>query len=332
MSQFKIKRGNKMDNVKNNKKSRLIEATALIETSKELVAKADSEMEKCKTEISKAAANFDEVKSSFKNVTFKKTEALLEKLGFDYLSQEEADAFELSIADSNAKDFTIKNISSGRFTGFILALIFALLTVAGWIYFAAQKLNLNFDMKNLDVAKATQSVEPMLKWVATDAVPGAGGSMMFGAIIVGLSALIVGWIVYALRTSLKSSKNLRVAQTTLEQSTDYCMSQEECQREMKEVDAHLWEATAEVKNLETILNEQTSVLERIIHVEGIVDEEKEYHPSSKKVMRETEKIMRATENLLDTPITIDKKLNPESVQSLNIAKDVYAEYLSRIYG
>jgi len=48
-------------------------------------------------------------------------------------------------------------------------------------------------------------------------------------------------------------------------------------------------------------------------------------------MRETEKIMRAAENLLETAITTERKLNFKSVQALNSARGVYAEYLSRIY-
>ena len=318
-----------MDNAKIDKNNKLLEAKSLIETSKELLAKADANMQKCQAEISKAAANFDEVKRTFKNVTLKKTEDLLEKLGFEYITKDEAAGFELSIEGNKNKNFAVKNISSGRFTGFVLALLFALITVVAWIYFAAKKLNM--DLTTLDTQKAMGSVEPMLKWVGTDVVPSVGGNVMVAAVLVGLSALIVGWIVYAIRISLKSSKNLRVAQSTLDQSTEYCMEQEVCQREMTEIDAHLWRATSEVKNLEIVLDERRSTLKRILHVEGAVEEEKEYHPSSKKVMRETEKIMQTMENLLETPITIDSKLNEESVQSLNVAKAVYEDYLNRIY-
>jgi len=48
-------------------------------------------------------------------------------------------------------------------------------------------------------------------------------------------------------------------------------------------------------------------------------------------MRETEKIMRGIEKLLNTAITKNGKLNFQSVQALNNARAIYADYLARIY-
>ena len=309
----------------NNKRS---EVESLIQTSKELIAKTDVNIEESKANVFKAAEAFDDTKRIFKNVTFKKSEELLEKLGFDYITQEESEAFELSIGDTNQKKFSVKNISSGKFTGFLFALFVALLMLAIWIYFAIK--NLAIEVNEMSIEKATNSVNPMLTWVATDVVP-ASGNVLIGALVVGFSALVVAWIVYAIRVVLKGSKNLRVAQETLEASTDYCMSQENSQGKMKKLEKHLLESTSELKKLEMILNEQNSVLTRVTYVEGTFDEGKEYHPSSKKVMRETEKIMRASETLFATSITEDDALNIKSIEALNAAKGIYSEYLSRIY-
>jgi hypothetical protein len=278
--------------------------------------------------ISQAAEDFDSAKRTFKNVTFQKAENLLEKAGFEYITFEEAEAFELSIDASDEEDFSVKTLSSGRFTGLILAIIVALLTVGAWIYLAMSKLGIDFSSINLETA--TSHINPILTWIGGDMIS-TNGSMTVGALILGFSALIMAWLVYAIRINIKGAKNLSIAKETFEKSNEYCMTQEECQREMKKVDAHLREATVEIGNFEMILNEQSSVLRRVIHVEGVYDEEKEYHPSSKKVMRETEKIMRASENLLETAITKDKKLNFQSLQALNSAKGIYSEYLARIY-
>ena len=307
------------------KKSKLAEADALIEASQELVQRVDSEVAECKIGTSEAAEKFDEVKRTFKNTILKNADSLLEKLGFEYVTHEEAEAFELSIDGNSKQEFSVKRLSSGRFTGLLLAILVALLTVAAWVYVALKKLTI--DPLSLTPETAMSHLNPVLEWIGGL----VGGTASIGALILGFSALIMAWLVYAVRINLKAKKNLRIAQDTFDKSTEYCMTQEECQREMKKVDNHLREATAEVGNLETILNEQLATLKRIIHVEGVHDEEKEYHPSSKKVMRETEKIMRAAENLLDTAITHEGKLNFQSVQALNSAKDIYAEYLSRIY-
>jgi hypothetical protein len=310
-----------METLSVNKKSKLAEAEALIEASQEIVAKVDLDVALCKVGISEAAEEFDSVKRTFNNVTFKNAENLLEKTGFEYITYEEDKAFELSIDTSDEQDFSVETLSSGRFTGLILAILVAVATAGAWIYLAMSKLNI--DPSSVDTETATSHVNPILEWI--------GGEMSIGALILGFSALIMAWLVYALRINMKGKKNLRIAKDTFDKSTEYCTTQEECQREMKKVDEHLREATVEIGNFETILNEQASVLKRIIHVEGTYEDEKEYHPSSKKVMRETEKIMRASESLLETAITQEKKLNFQSVQALNSAKGVYAEYLTRIY-
>lgn len=310
------------------KKNKLAEADALIGSSQELVAKAESEVAECKVGISEAAENFETAKQTFMDTTFASSEIELEKLGFEYTTFEEGASFELAIDPSNNEKFSVQNLSSGRFTGLILALMAALITVAGWIFLAMTKLGI--DPNSLDLQSATEQVNPILTWIGGEMFA-ANGNMMVGAVIVGFSALIMAWLVYAIRISLKGTKNLRLAQETFEKSNEYCMSQEDCKQEMKKVDAHLREVTQEIGNFDMILNEQLSVLKRIMHVEGAYDEEKEYHPSSKKVMRETEKIMRGAEHLVSTAITEDAKLNFQSVQALNSARGIYAEYLGRIY-
>ncbi len=310
-----------VESVTVNKKNKLAEAEALIEASQDIISKVDSEVAKCKVDISEAAEAFDNAKRNFTNVTFKNCENLLEKVGFEYTSFEDDDDFELAIDSNTNETFSVDNLSSGRFTGLLLAIFTAFLTVGAWLYLAMTKLEIDPSSVNLETV--TSHINPILEWI--------GGEVSLGALILGFSALIMAWLVYAVRISLKGNKNLRIAKENFQKSHEYCMSQDECQREMKKVDAHLREATKEVENLETILNEQSSVLKRIIHVEGAYEEDKEYHPSSKKVMRETEKIMRASENLLSTSITEEQKLNFQSVQALNVAKDIYAEYLARIY-
>jgi len=310
------------------KKSKLAEAKALIESSKELVSKADSEVAECKVGVSEAAEAFDSAKRTFNNVTFHNAESFLEKMGFEYSSFDEDDAFELALDEEESEDFSVENLSTGRFTGLILAIITALATLFAWVYLASQKLNIDLDGMNVESAK--EQVNPILNWIGGDMI-GANSNMMIGAIVLGFSALIMAWLVYAIRVSLKARKNLRIAKETYEKSAEYCMTKEECRREMKRVDAHLREATVEIGNFETVLDEQFSTLKRILHVEGSYEEDKEYHPTSKKTMRETEKVMRGAEKLLNTAITKDGKLNFQSIQALSNARAIYSDYLGRIY-
>ena len=309
------------------KKNKLAEAKELIESSKELVSKANTEVNECKNVISEAAEAFDESKRNFNNTTFKSAETLLEKLGFDYSSYDEIEPFELSIDDDD-DGFSVQNISSGRFTGLILALLAALATVGGLIYLALTKLNIN--PKTLTPETVVEQVNPVLTWIGTLG-GNTGGNMIVGAVILGFSALLVAWLVYAIRVNTKAKKNLHIAKEMHEKSKEYVMTKEERKREMEKIDAHLRKATEEVHNFDTILNEKVATLKRILHIEGAFDEDKEYHPSSRKTMRESEKIMQGIEHLLNTAITKEGKLNFESVQALQNAKEIYSDYLARIY-
>ncbi len=312
------------------KKSKLSSAQELIENSKELVSKANTEVEECKVGVSQAAEAFDEAKRDFNNTTFKSAETLLEKLGYDYNSYDEVEPFELSVDTNDSEDFSVQDISTGRFTGFLLALLAALATVGGLVYLALTKLNITIDPKTVTPQTAMEQINPVLNWIGTFGGH-TGGNMMIGAIILGFSALMVAWLVYAIRVTLKEKKNLDVAKETLEKSKEYCVSKEDCKREMQKIDAHLREVTEEVSNFDTILNEKVATLKRILHIEGAFDEAKEYHPSSKKTMRETEKIMQGIEYLLNTAVTKEGKLNFQSVQALQNARAIYADYLARIY-
>lgn len=310
------------------KRNKITEAKELIEASQELVAKVDSDVQECKLSISDAADEFDSAKRTFNNTTLKSCEGLLEKAGHNYITFHELKAFELNVNPDENEHFSVKSLSSGRFVGLLLAILVALLVLGAWIYLASIKLGI--DLTTLNPETVIAHVNPVLTWVGGEMI-GANGNMVIGALVLSFSALVCAWLVYAIYINIKGNRNLRIAKEMYAKSNEYCMTQEECKAEMKKVDAHLREATMEVNNLETILQEQASVLKRVIYVEGGYNVEKEYHPSSKKVMRETEKMLKGTEKLLNTAITNKGKLNTQSVEALSEARAIYAEYLSRIY-
>ncbi|MBU1669106.1 hypothetical protein KKC13_11860 [bacterium] len=313
------------------KKSKQVEAKELIESSKELVSKVDNQVEECKIGVSKAAENFDNIKRTFNNTIFTSSQELLEKVGFEYNSalDELNEPFELALEEKEGATVHIKNISSGRFTGLLLAIGAALVTLGVWIYFAAQKLNISLS-SNTTAEAIEAHINPVLAWIG-GGITGATGNPMFGALVLGFSALLMAWFVYAIRVNLKASKNLRIALKTYEESTEYSMSKDDCKKEMEKIDAHLQASNTEVENFTMLLNEQNSSLKRILHVEGAGSDEQSYHPSSTKVMRDTERLMRAVEKLLNTSVTSGGKLNFKSEQALSNAQAVYIDFLGRIY-
>jgi len=312
------------------KKSKQEEAKELIATSKELILKVDSQVEEYKVGVSQAAENFDEIRRTFNNTAFKHSEELLEKAGMEYVSNDDLDEpFELTLEPKDSSKLRVDNISSGRFTGLILAILAALAAVLGWIYLATQKLNIPL---TADMTPETiePNVEPVLTWIG-GGVTGAAGNPMFGMLTLAFSALLVAWLVYAIRVYLKANKNLRIAKETFEKTAEYTVEKDDSKREMASIDAHLRESHTEVENYQILLNEQNAILNRVIHVEGIASDETSYHPSSKKVMRDTERLMQVVDRLINTSVTNDGKLNPDSEKALSQAQAVYNDYLGRIY-
>ena len=302
-----------------------------MESSKELLSKVDSQVEECKIGVSQAADNFDDAKRTFNNTTFKSAEELLAKVGYSYNSalDELNEPFELSLEQKESGTVRIQNINSGRFTGLLLAIGTAVLTVGAWIYVATQKLSIPFDPEMTLEASEIHS-NPILSWIG-GGITGGVGNPMFGALILGFSALLMAWLVYAVRVHLKANKTLRIAKKAYEESAEYSLCKDDCKKEMEKVDAHLRECSREIESFTMLLNEQTAVLKRILYVEGSGSQEHLYHPTSNKVMRHTERLMRAMERLLNTSITASGKLNVKSEQALINAKAVYADFLGRIY-
>jgi len=318
-----------IDNVEG-AKDKIAEAKELIENSKDLVSEVDSAVQECQQGVSKAADDFDTQKRTFINQVFKSSEELLKKVGIEYGADSKLnEPFELSV-DTNAENIEIDYITSGRFTGMLLAIIFAVATFITWIYFAFVKLNLPIEKSSLSLKFIETNMDAVLTWIGGGVI-GIDGEPMIGGLILGFSVLIIAWIVYAIRLHFKTDKNLRLAKKAYIESRAYSFSKDECKKEMLIVDAHLREAIISIENFTIMLNEQNAVLKRIVYVEGVVNEDKSYHPSSKKVMRETEKLMKSIEALLNTSITRDGKLNPQSQKVLAIAKAVYADFTAKIY-
>ena len=312
-------------------KNKITEAKDLLENSKDLVFEVDSAVQECQLGVSKAANGFDTQKRTFTNQVFKSSEGLLKKVGVDYgVNSRINEPFELSVDITSDNNIEIGYISSGRFTGMLLAMIFALVTSLTWIYFAMKALNLPFEKSNLNLEFIESNMDAVLTWIGGGIV-GIDGDPMIGGLTLGFSALIVAWIIYALRVNFKADKNLRVAKKAYIESRAYSFSKDECKKEMLRVDAHLRDAIISIEDFTVILNEQNAILRRIVYVEGIATEDKDYHPSSKKVMRETERLMKNIELLLNTSITKKGVLNPESQKVLAIAKAVYVDFTARIY-
>ncbi len=301
------------------------QAKELIKNSAQLISEADSDVEVAKKSVSENVSRFEDVKNSLLNSTITQSQVLLEKASFDYANIEQDEPFEISLGTVDEK-VKVTDISSGGFSGFILALLSMLGVAGGWLYFACEKLGIALTPELINNQADQMSI---FKWIAS--LTGSEVEPMFGMIIVGTTSLLIGWMVYKLRVSMKENKNFRVANETFEKSNLYVENQREAKTEMERINEHIVEAIPVIENYTVLLDEQNSKLKRILHIEGIKENNSEYHSSSIDTMKETDLLMERVEALLFTPITKDGRLNDASVSALREAKSVSDYFISKIY-
>ncbi len=317
-----------IENSIKNLKSKNEQAKELVRKSKEIISKADREIEVAKSGILKNMDRLQEIKNNFLNTTFTKSLILLEKASYKYTQKESDEPFELSL-DSGNKSIFLKNISSGKFSGFILSLLSILLVAMGWVYLAIVNLGIKLQLEPPRIPD-NETINRIFTWIG-GGMTGAEGNAIAGEATVAISGLIVAVLVYKIYTSLRENKNFKVATDIYHKSHHYLKQQQEAKSEIEKIGQHIEEMIPTIEDYKYLLDEQNGKLARILHVEGTKDDYETYHPTSIETMKDTEQLMNRVQELITTPVTKDNRLNQKSISSLNEAKEVYQYFLSKIY-
>ena len=290
-------------------------AKKLIDESRELISTVDSDVSKTKNIVSKNITALKEAKAELANSTIAHSRGLLAKVNHPYTQDYDFTPFEVEIGASFER-VSVKSIGSGWFTGLILATLGMIVTALTWL-FVSSKLTGEYFL--LDKIPS----DALFSWM--------GGNAQVGMAIMAITSLLVGYLIYKLKTSMKQNKNLKSANSTFEQSNIYVSSQKELKSEMIRMDEHIKVVTPLIGNYKVLLDEQNAKLERIIHIEGALENHAEYQRTSKEVMDDTEKLMESVERLISTSVTQEGKLNEFSQNALIDTKVLYESYLSKLY-
>ena len=302
------------------------EAKALIKNSEALISKVDSEIRETKGIVAQNVANFELMKATISNSTLRESNALLEQVNFEHIKDEVEEPFEVTLG-TGYRNIYVSSIRSGRFTGLILALIGMVITAVAWILVASAKTAsyIQFDK----IPDQTQ-IQNIFSWIG-GGMTGGAGNPMFGMATVGVSALVVGLVIYKMRVSMKENKNFKVANKTFEESNSYVVDQQESKTEMEYVNEHIQECTPLIEGYKILLDEQNAKLKRVIYIEGNLEENSDYHSSSKETMKDSDRLMRRVEHLISVPVTQGGRLNEASTHALIEAKALYESFLSKVY-
>ncbi len=302
-------------------------ALSLVEEAKVIVNNADIQMEECQLLLAKGLDEYEDAKEELSEGGLDECEALLETLGYEDSSYEKVVSDEVVFeTKDDIEPIMVKDVSSGKFTGFLMALILAVGTFVAMVYVATQKLGVAFDTT---AVPSQQSLEPMFSWYGK--LIGMDGDPLFGLALVLFVTLLVFLITYAIRVSTKGSKNLNFATQQLEEAEAYTVHKSSCKSEMDRVDLHITDAIKTLNTYQVLLNEQKGKLQRILYIEDKKEEFSEYHEKSKEEMKETQNLIKSLHNFTSLSMSEEGKLAVASVQMLKKAQRTMKRMIERLY-
>ena len=302
-----------------------VQAQEMVDIAYNIVEDADKRSEECKLLLESNLLAYDSARLGLKKGGFDSCEDLLSQLGseikYDSQFNEEMYVFE---SKASLEYIELQEISTGKFTGILLAILGAILTASALIYLSIQKLS-------LDIANITSStiIDTVLPSFAT--FLGQEESTMVGASILGLCVFLVMILIYVLRIQLKAKSNFKFAKKQLLEAEAYVEQKGNCKVEMEKVDEHIKDAIVTLKLYEVVLNEQKAKLQRILHIEGIKSENEPYHDKSLLEMGYTKELMRSIRDFIAVPMSENGALSDKSITVLQKAKLQMNKMIERLY-
>jgi len=303
------------------------QAIALVDKAKNIVKESEKQLEACKLLLSDDLKEYEEAKKALNEGGLNACETLLSESGYidesEETIEEDAVVFE---PKEDLEPIRLQDVSSGKFTGFILALIGGAASLGGMIFLATEKLGVTLDLSKVP---APEAIKPVFGYYGT--LVGMNENANIGMALVAVVTLLVMWIIYAIRVSTKGSKNLHFATGQLEEAEAYSAHKGNCKEEMDKVDVHIHDAIETLKTYQVLLNEQKGKLQRILHIEGTKEALSEYHEKSISEMRETQGLVNTIRSFMATPMSEEGKLSGKSTLFLHSAKSKMQKMIERLY-
>lgn len=300
-------------------------ALELVKEAKQIVKMTDEQMQECRLLLADDLRGYEEAKSALLEKSLEKSEKLLEEIG-EVASEREIDEdFVIFEPKDEIEPMEVEDISSGKFTGFLLSLIAGLATLFGLLYVATEKLSTTL---RLDQLPSLETITPILSWFSTPLTGSADFNM--GTTVVAVAVLAVMAIVYLVRVKTKANANLRFATQQLQDAQAYSEAKGDCKSEMENVDRHINESINALNLYQVLLNEQNGKLERIRYIEAEKTTET-LHPKSLEEVVDTQKLLESIHMLMDTPMSEEGKLASRSALVLRRTQEKAEEFIGKLY-
>ena len=309
------------------KANKHVRAMKLIEKAKKIVNESNKRADACKLLLETDLEKYENAKSELGKGGLDTCLSFLKKLKYqttdDDLPEEATVVFEVK---EELKPMVLKDISSGKFSGFIYALIGGFAMAVGMVYLATEKLGMTLNVTKVPSEDVMQSI---LAWFST--LLGLHEDVTIGAGVLGFTVLLVMILIYMIRVSLKARSNLHFAVKQFVEAEMYTEQKSNCKEKTDKIDAHIKDAIDTLKTYEILLNEQQGKLQRIHYIEGEKEKSTEYHDKSYIEMRDTYELIRAIKDFMAISMSEEGDLSSKSVLYLQHAKDQIDKILKRFY-
>ncbi|HEY9130067.1 MAG TPA: hypothetical protein VIN02_09525 [Sulfurovum sp.] len=302
-------------------------AHRLVEKAKKIVQEANENMKECRLLLESDLKEYNDAKEQLKSGGLDECISLVEKLDHqaedDHQEEENIVVFETK---EELKPIVLKDISSGKFTGLLLALLGGAITAIGLVYLATEKLDMTL---NVTKVPSEDIVQSLLAWFST--IIGIHENVNIGAAVFGVLVLLVMILIYMLRVSLRANSNLHFAAKQFVEAQLYTEQKANCKEEMDKVDAHIKDTIETLKTYEVVFNEQKGKLQRILYIEGKKEKSTDYHDKSFIEIRDTKELIHTIKDFIHTPMSQEGKLSSKSILLLQNTKDQIDKVLKRFY-
>ncbi len=296
----------------------------IIEEARRKVQEVDSLLHDEIISVEKDLKTFKEYEEESLTPVINETKKLMAEAG---VSEDEIGKLAVPPVELDGDDdekLYIDDISNGKGGAFFAALVGGAVTVGAWYGFLLSQGAVTEPPKEFNM----ETLSPIFDKLAS--LIGLGGGAEKGAGVVIISALIVMWIIYAIKVKSKAKKNIEIAAQKEQMANEYCTKKEECKNKMEAIREHLNAMHDTAQKFAVLLDEKNASIKRAFYFEGKVEFDK-YHALTQKEINEAKELINQLEKLLSTPVARAGVLTEEAKEVLEEANRYIDSYLEYIY-
>ena len=297
---------------------------ARIDATKEQAEAVYEKYQKLDKELEDKASALVRQENNILKTTIANTLAQLKELQVEALEDEKATINEIKV-DNKEQLLNVKYPSKGRFGALFFGGLTTVAGVVGAFAYGTKLANIPLSL-NAFLDKANWN-SIALKYGELINIK---DNAIAGYVLVGVASLIIGAIVYKISTILKASKNKKYVSKLENDLNEYVSNLEDKSSSIKELIEHTDNIKLVMQKYDIILQEQNAKLKRMLFIEQpqSVDD---LQRASKLEVDKTVLILDELLKLMNTPVSEDITIKPESQEQLKEANSIINEVIKKLY-